>query len=250
MRWTPAVHAAHQGTPPAERRHATSGIPGEGGNPGTGGSGLATRRAGAPKSGLASPPFRSQHQLAWPVEERATCPGPARERPPRGEPLRDEHYLSLKHPMRLVAALMVALAAGCGSKDSPGPWLTDPGVNGHTAFFPLAGTPHDPAVAGTSVTCEACHPGNTFAEFDCTTCHAATNTDSFHTGVAGYTHTSAACLGCHPTGTVAAPADHDTKFFPRGRGRPTPSSAAPSATPISRTRPTRPTSPAPAATPA
>jgi len=120
--------------------------------------------------------------------------------------------------MRRVAALLVALAAGCGSKGSSGPWLTDPGVSGHGKFFPLAGTPHDPNASGTTVSCNACHPGNTFAEFDCATCHTEAATVPLHAGVAGYTHTSAACLQCHPDGTTAAPADHDTSFFPRGTG--------------------------------
>ena len=119
--------------------------------------------------------------------------------------------------MRRVA-LLVIVAAACGKSGSTAPWLTDPGVNGHGRFFPLAGTPHDPTTPGTTVSCDACHPGNTFAEFDCTTCHAADATDPLHTGVSGYTHTSPACLQCHPSGTIAAPADHDTRFFPRGTG--------------------------------
>jgi hypothetical protein len=95
--------------------------------------------------------------------------------------------------------------------------LTDPGVDGHARFFPLAGTPHDPTAPGTTVSCDACHPGNSFAQFDCTTCHTAAATDPLHTGVAGYTHTSDACLACHRSGG-AAPADHDTRLFPRGAG--------------------------------
>jgi hypothetical protein len=118
----------------------------------------------------------------------------------------------------LLLALLIS-AAACGSQGSAGPWLTDPGVNGHAKFFPLAGTPHDPTAAGTTVSCDACHPGTTFAQFDCITCHTAAKTDPLHTGVSGYTHTSAGCFSCHPTGSSSGmPPDHDTRLFPRGTG--------------------------------
>lgn len=121
--------------------------------------------------------------------------------------------------LAVLAVLLTALAAsGCGNGGAPGPWLTDPGVDGHTRFFPLAGTPHDPGAPGTTVSCNACHPGNTFAQFDCTTCHTAAATDPLHAAVSGYTHTSAACFQCHPTGGKGAPPDHDTRLFPRGTG--------------------------------
>jgi hypothetical protein len=121
--------------------------------------------------------------------------------------------------MRRVVLLLALLAlAACGKEGSTGPWLTDPGVNGHAKFFPLAGTPHDPTAAGTTVTCNACHPGTTFAQFDCITCHTGAKTDPLHAGVGGYTYTSAGCYSCHPNGSVAPPPDHDTKFFPRGTG--------------------------------
>ncbi len=121
--------------------------------------------------------------------------------------------------MRRATVLLIALAAGCGrGGGSVGPWLTDPGVDGHARFLPLAGTPHDPTAPGTAVSCYACHPGNSFAQFDCTTCHTAAATDPVHASVGGYTHDSAACYQCHPTGSRAAPADHDTRLFPRGAG--------------------------------
>jgi hypothetical protein len=121
--------------------------------------------------------------------------------------------------MRLVSALLLALALACSRGGSTGSWLTDPGVAGHDRYFPLSGTPHDPSAPGTTVSCDACHPGNTFAQFDCTTCHTAATTDPLHAGVAGYAHTSDACFACHRSGG-AAPADHDTRFFPRGTGTP------------------------------
>jgi len=118
------------------------------------------------------------------------------------------------------AALAVALAAsaGCGGTGKDANWLTDPGVAGHARYFPLAATPHDPTAVGTSVTCQGCHPGDSFAQFDCATCHTAAATDPLHAGVASYAHTSAACLGCHPTGSIAAPPNHDAADFPRGSG--------------------------------
>jgi hypothetical protein len=118
----------------------------------------------------------------------------------------------------LAAAVLAALASSCQERGSSAPWLTDPGVDGHVRYFPLAGTVHDPTAVATTVACESCHPGNTFAEFDCVTCHTAPSTDPFHAGVGDYTHTSAGCYACHPDGSTAAPADHDTAFFPRGTG--------------------------------
>ncbi len=120
---------------------------------------------------------------------------------------------------RLVALVLASLAASaCGGSGKGANWLTDPGVAGHSRFFPLVNTPHDPTAVGTTVSCEGCHPGNTFAEFDCATCHTAAATDPLHVGVSGYTHTSAACLQCHPTGSIAAPPNHDAADFPRGAG--------------------------------
>jgi hypothetical protein len=116
-----------------------------------------------------------------------------------------------------LVALAVAAAAGCGGGRSAN-WLTDPGVAGHSRFFPLQATPHDPTAPGASVTCQGCHPGNTFAQFDCATCHTAAATDPLHAGVSGYAHASPACLQCHPTGSIAPPPNHDAADFPRGAG--------------------------------
>ncbi len=129
--------------------------------------------------------------------------------------------LSMEAPMRRALSLLVFLAsaAACGgSGGTAGPWLTDPGVAGHAKYFPLAGTPHDPTAPGTTVSCDSCHSGNTFAQFDCITCHTAAQTDPIHSGVAGYAHTSDACYGCHRYGSLAMPPDHDTRLFPRGTG--------------------------------
>lgn len=120
---------------------------------------------------------------------------------------------------RLLGILSVVLAAGCGGEAS-GPWLTFPGPEGHARWFPLVGTAHDPTAPSPSVTCEGCHTDpNTFAAPQCTTaCHAQAATDPLHAGVSGYAYATADCRRCHPDGSVAAPPDHDTRFFPRGSG--------------------------------
>lgn len=120
---------------------------------------------------------------------------------------------------RFALAMLVSLAGGCGRERSPGDWLTDPGVEGHARFFPLAGTAHDVREPSTGVTCDDCHPGTTFTQFDCTTCHTAARVDTLHTGVPEYVHSSPACYACHPDGVGGrAPPDHDTRLFPRGAG--------------------------------
>ncbi len=116
------------------------------------------------------------------------------------------------------AAALAALASSCQESGSTAPWLTFPGVDGHARWFPLAGTVHDPTAASAAVSCESCHPGTTFTEFDCVTCHTGPSTDPIHSGVGDYTHTSVGCYACHPDGSTAAPANHDTAFFPRGAG--------------------------------
>jgi hypothetical protein len=121
-------------------------------------------------------------------------------------------------PTGLPVAAALLLAA-CGSElPSAAPWLTYPGVDGHSRFFPLAGTPHDPSSgSATAVTCNDCHGGATFTEFDCIGCHQDPTTSAAHAGMAGYAHASTACYGCHRTGT-SAPANHTPSFFPIGAG--------------------------------
>src|SRR5512147_3002447 len=88
-------------------------------------------------------------------------------------------------------------------------------VSAHTQFPVATGsTTHD-------TVCLQCHTSwrtdKTFAAdfgaYDCTACHAQPATDAAHSGMNGYVYASASCYGCHPTGT-AAPANHDTAFFP------------------------------------
>jgi hypothetical protein len=118
--------------------------------------------------------------------------------------------------MRPACILLLAVAAAGCSRRSDAPWLTAVDLAAHAAFLPLAGTVHDPTVASTGVSCDACHPGTTFKQFDCTTCHTQAQADPLHAGVAGYQWASASCYGCHPTGTGTM-ADHGS-FFPIGTG--------------------------------
>jgi hypothetical protein len=117
--------------------------------------------------------------------------------------------------MRHLVALPIAAAIACG-RPADAPWLTAPSLADHAAFLPLAATPHDPTLPGAAVSCDGCHPGTTFAQFVCTTCHGPAATDSLHANVAGYPAsgvTSAQCYACHPQGQGLAPADH-AAFFP------------------------------------
>jgi hypothetical protein len=117
--------------------------------------------------------------------------------------------------MRHLVAFLCAAILAC-SAPAEAPWLTATTVDEHAKFLPLAATPHDPTTPGAAVSCDGCHPGTTFTQFVCTTCHGPAATDPLHMGVAGYAPggvTSAQCLGCHPQGQGLAPADHAT-FFP------------------------------------
>jgi hypothetical protein len=61
--------------------------------------------------------------------------------------------------------------------------------------FPLQG-PHN-------VSCTTCHTNpSSYAAFDCLVCHEHNQTkmDDVHKEVSGYSYSSPACYGCHPTG--------------------------------------------------
>lgn len=123
--------------------------------------------------------------------------------------------------------LVLSLAACTQPVDAP--WLTNPGVDGHARYLPLAGSSHDPGLHP-SITCESCHPGTTFREPVCTGCHAESDTTAIHTSggtpISGYTWTPPpsatvawqrpSCLVCHPGGGVSD-FDHN-RWFPLGAG--------------------------------
>jgi hypothetical protein len=116
-------------------------------------------------------------------------------------------------------APLLLFAAACDGGGATGPWLTYVGVDGHSVYFQLSGTLHEPSPTG-AIQCSSCHTGSTFAQFSCTGCHDNGNptpagtspTDSLHTGIAGYLWDSATCLTCHPKGNISH------TFFPIGAG--------------------------------
>lgn len=128
--------------------------------------------------------------------------------------------------------LAFGLAACGGGQEPPADWLTYPGLEGHARYLPLLGSSHDPSKH--AITCESCHPGDTFREPVCTGCHAQPETTALHTSgstgkvLSSYTWTPPpgagvpwrrpSCLTCHPKGG-APDVVHDL-FFPIGEGTP------------------------------
>jgi hypothetical protein len=117
------------------------------------------------------------------------------------------------------AALLAVAACQGGESATSAPWLTYPGIDGHARYLPLAGTSHDPSAAGTTVACTGCHTDpSSFRSFQCTTtCHTSAVVTPLHTGVTTFSYGDQACYDCHRAG-IAAPANHNTAFFPVGAG--------------------------------
>ena len=116
---------------------------------------------------------------------------------------------------RALLAIATVAAAACGSKDLPSNWVTVPSRASHDRFFPIATGVHAAA------DCNGCHGSyDTFTRFDCTTsaCHQQPQLGTGHAAVSGFATDGPTCFGCHPRGTMAAPANHDTAFFPRSAG--------------------------------
>ena len=107
--------------------------------------------------------------------------------------------------------VLAAAAAGCGNEPSSN-WVTVPTRQSHEAYFPIATGAHAAA------DCSSCHGSyDTFKQFDCATaCHL--QVAQRHQGMAGFATDGPSCVRCHPRGTMAVPANHDTAFFPRGSG--------------------------------
>jgi hypothetical protein len=105
-------------------------------------------------------------------------------------------------------ALLLA-AAGCGS----GSAVADKGLLSHDTFFQVTGSHR-------TFTCDQCHDpaarGFTLAEqgISCVGCHTDSATTPAHSGVAGYSWSTASCIGCHKDGSAGLPANHNTAFFP------------------------------------
>lgn len=134
----------------------------------------------------------------------------------------------------LLAALLLLALASCQETATEAPWLTYPGLDGHYRFLPLLGTSHDPS-SNASISCAGCHPGDSFTQPVCTTCHGQATTDGLHTYLngpsagqllAGYEWTPPPpaawrrprCLECHPQGGIPDAGHHG--FFPVADGTP------------------------------
>ncbi len=66
-------------------------------------------------------------------------------------------------------------------------------------FFPIYRGKHQ----GKWNACTDCHLGGNYSTFSCINCHEHSNqsqVNNDHSGVAGYTYNSNACLTCHPDG--------------------------------------------------
>ena len=114
------------------------------------------------------------------------------------------------------AGFALSVITACGQKSAP--WDTYPGIDGHAAYLPLRGTAHDPTGLSSATSCEGCHPGTSFRDFVCVSCHTAAQTDPIHVSsvASGYVPgavTSADCYRCHPDGQGMSAAAHGP-FFP------------------------------------
>jgi len=88
----------------------------------------------------------------------------------------------------------------------------------HDASFPIYSGTHK----GEWNSCADCHTNPAdYSQFSCTNCHEHSNkteVDNDHKGVSGYTYTSDACYGCHPTGSKGKSFDHAAAGFPLSNG--------------------------------
>lgn len=110
--------------------------------------------------------------------------------------------------LRTVVAMLLATA--CGQGDGG---VGNKGLQLHDAFFVVSGS-HK------SFTCDQCHdpaaPGFAAAEqgVSCTGCHLDADVTPNHSGVAGYSWSTAVCIDCHKDGSGGLPANHNTDDFP------------------------------------
>jgi hypothetical protein len=104
----------------------------------------------------------------------------------------------------------LSFSTDCASCHSENAW--SPAAFDHDdQYFPIYSGSHH----GVWSACTECHttPGN-FAVFTCVTCHANPETNEEHSGVAGYSYSSTACLACHPNGEADGAFDHNNTNFP------------------------------------
>ena len=106
--------------------------------------------------------------------------------------------LELQGAARAALAVAALALASCPQAGPVAPWNSALTPTTHQPFFPIASAPH-------AADCNVCHGGfDTFAQFDCSGCHAAATTDAQHAGLSleglSYRYESAACYDCHPLG--------------------------------------------------
>ena len=81
----------------------------------------------------------------------------------------------------------------CATCHTTSSWL---GATFNHTWFPM-NHPHN----GANRPCTDCHTNpNNYIIFQCTNCHAKSQTDPGHQGVGGYVYNSVNCYNCHPTG--------------------------------------------------
>jgi hypothetical protein len=120
----------------------------------------------------------------------------------------EQDFLATTNPNH-PAAMFSTDCASCHTTD-PG-WQPASFADHDLQYFPIYSGSHQ----GTWADCKACHTNEqNFAEFTCITCHAQETTSDQHTGIAGYSYTSTACLACHPTGEADGSFDHNQTNFP------------------------------------
>jgi hypothetical protein len=81
----------------------------------------------------------------------------------------------------------------------------------HDAFFPIFSGAHNRVWSE----CAQCHPSSgNFRVVDCLTCHDHSQPlmDPAHSGFAGYSYATPACLSCHPRGDKGRFLDHEQVF--------------------------------------
>jgi len=85
----------------------------------------------------------------------------------------------------------------CASCHTTTVWTTAKYTNHDTQFFPIYSGTH----AGRWTSCSTCHINpSDYSQFDCLSCHSASQTTPKHSGVKNYTYDSPSCYRCHPQG--------------------------------------------------
>ncbi len=85
----------------------------------------------------------------------------------------------------------------CASCHTTTVWTTATFTNHDAQYFPIYSGAH----RGRWTNCSTCHVNpSDYRQFDCLSCHSASQTNPHHSGVNGYTYDSPSCYRCHPRG--------------------------------------------------